>query len=366
MTSTLRSQPITHQNYDVTIGPNSQSRKDLTWWVKNLKTNCSRPILPPPVDLSIMSDASDLAWGADLESVRIQGFWRSYQFSWHINRKELKAAFLALKFLIPHITNVHVQIRIDNRTVITYVNHLGSTRSLELNSIAVKMWAWWLERNMFLSALYVPGIMNKIADLLSHLKLESTEWMLSPRIFKQIVYVYRMPVLDMFASTLNHQIPKYFSWTLDLQAVGMDAFSVNWNKGLLYMFPPFSLIQKCLQKIIKDKAIVLLITPVWQSRPWYHMLLNLIYDRRLLLPHNPQILKLPWSQTVHPLFQNRKFRLAIWPLSGDLLKTKNFQRGCAKYYRPHGNLVQKNSVKVLRNNSLAGVHKGHMIHFLAL
>ena len=78
LTSTLRSQPITHQNYNVKICPNSQSRKDLTWWVKNLKTNCSRPIHPPPVDLSIMSDASDLAWGAHLESVRIQGFWRSY------------------------------------------------------------------------------------------------------------------------------------------------------------------------------------------------------------------------------------------------------------------------------------------------
>ena len=87
LTSTLRSQPITQQNYDVKICLNSHSRKDLTWWVKNLKTNCSRPIHPPPVDLSIMSDASDLAWGAHLESVRIQGFWRSHQFSWHINRK---------------------------------------------------------------------------------------------------------------------------------------------------------------------------------------------------------------------------------------------------------------------------------------
>ena len=140
--STLRSQPITHQNYDVKICLNGQSRKDLTWWVKNLKTNCSRPIHPPPVDLSIMSDASDLAWGAHLASVRIQGFWRSYEFSWHINRKELKAAFLALKFLIPNQTNVHVQICIDNRTAVVYINHLGGTRALELNSIAVKMWVW--------------------------------------------------------------------------------------------------------------------------------------------------------------------------------------------------------------------------------
>ena len=64
-----------------------------------------------------MLDASDLAWGAHLESVKIQGFWKSYPFSWHINRKELKAAFLALKFLIPNRANVHVQICIGNGTV---------------------------------------------------------------------------------------------------------------------------------------------------------------------------------------------------------------------------------------------------------
>ena len=49
--------------------------------------NCSTPIPPPLVDLSIMSDASALALGAHLKSVKIQGFWRSYQFSWHINRR---------------------------------------------------------------------------------------------------------------------------------------------------------------------------------------------------------------------------------------------------------------------------------------
>ena len=69
-----------------------------------------------------------------------------------------------LEFLIPNRINVHVQICIDNRTAVAYINHLLGTRSLELNSIVVKMWAWCLERNMFLLALYVPGIINKIAD----------------------------------------------------------------------------------------------------------------------------------------------------------------------------------------------------------
>ena len=150
--NTLRSQPITHQNYDVKVHLNRQSKKRVDLVGKNLKTNCSRSIHPPPVDLSIMSDASDIAWGAHLESVQIQGFWRSYQFSWHINRKELKAASLALKFLIPNLTNIHVQICINNITAFAYLSHSGSMRSLELNSLAVKMWVWCLERNMFLSA----------------------------------------------------------------------------------------------------------------------------------------------------------------------------------------------------------------------
>ena len=37
-----------------------------------------------------------------------------------------------------------------------------------------------------------------------------------------------------------------------------------------------------------------------------------------------------------------------------------------KYCKPHGNLVQKNNIRVLGNNSLAGVHKDRVICFLAL
>ena len=63
----------------------------------------------------------------------------------------------------------------------------------------------------------------------------------------------------------------------------LDSGSTScWNGCILskleqiinYLFPPFSLIQKCLRKIIEDKATVLLITPVWQSRPWYPIILT--------------------------------------------------------------------------------------------
>ena len=223
---------------------------------------------------------------------------------------------------------------------------------------------------MFLSALYmyVPGILNKIADLLSHLKLESTEWMLNPRIFKQIANVYRMPVLDMFAFALNHQVQKYFSWTLDPQAVGMDAFSVNWNKGLLHMFPPFNLIQKCLQKIIEDKATVLLITPVWQSRPWYPMPLNLLYDRPLLLPHKSTNIEtaIVSNHTCTSSVSEQEVSSSHLAFVRRSFKDQKFSERVCKILQASWKPGTEKQYQSAWNNSLAGIHKGRVIHFLAL
>ena len=98
LTSTVRSQPITHQNYDVKVCLNSQSRKDLTWWVKKFeyklfKTN-------PPSTSGSFSYVRCLrsSLGSSPRICKNSGIWRSHQFSWYINRKELKAAFLLLKF----------------------------------------------------------------------------------------------------------------------------------------------------------------------------------------------------------------------------------------------------------------------------
>ena len=229
LTSTLRSQPITQQNYDVKICLNSQSRKDFIWWVKKFENQLFKTN-PPSTNGSfnyVRCLRSSL--GSSPRICKNSGFLEKLSVFLAPKQKGVKSSLSGIKILNPKsnkcsCSNLHRQ---QNRTAVAYINHLGGTRSLELNSIALKMWAWCLERNMFFSALYVPGILNKIAALLSRLKLESTEWMLNPRIFKQIANVYRMPVLDMFASALNHQVPKYFSWTLDPQAVGMDAFSVN-------------------------------------------------------------------------------------------------------------------------------------------
>ena len=57
--------------------------------------------------------------------------------------------------------------------------------------------------------------------------------------------------------------------------------------------PPFSQIMKCLKKIQTDKVKVLFVAPVWRSRPWFPVLLSMLYDCPLLLPNVSNLLTLP-------------------------------------------------------------------------
>ena len=80
----------------------------------------------------------------------------------------------------------------------------------------------------------------------------------------------------MFASRLNAKLKKYVSFYPDHEAFAVDAFSTNWDKKLLYMFPPFSVIPRILQKIQMDQAEVVLIAPVWKTQTWWPHLLKLL------------------------------------------------------------------------------------------
>ena len=84
------------------------------------------------------------------------------------------------------------------------------TRSQALSDLAIAIWEWCLQRRVYLSAIHIPGIVNKTPDGLSCQKLESTEWMLDSSVFRQIVAVYQQPQVDLFASHLNHKLPNYF------------------------------------------------------------------------------------------------------------------------------------------------------------
>ncbi len=62
----------------------------------------------------LMTDASLMGWGAILEGPSSQGLWKDHHLSWHINRLEMLAVFLALKNFLADLRGHHVLVHFDN------------------------------------------------------------------------------------------------------------------------------------------------------------------------------------------------------------------------------------------------------------
>ena len=219
---------------------------------------------------------------------------------------------------------------------------------------------------MVISAIHVPGKWNRIADGKSRIFHDSIEWMLDHSLFKQITKHLGLPVVDLFAARINHQMPEFVSWRPEPGAIATDDFNIPWEFPLSYLFPPFCLIPVCLRKVMQEQVDCILIAPVGRSQPWYPTLLSMLKERHLLLPRGRRILKLPRTNKIHPLCFQKKFQLAAWKISGKTCKTKAFQKKCQKFYYPPGEATQPSNMKVLGKPGVVGVVKKRLILFLQL
>ena len=365
--SVLRGHRYSPTLYNLEVHLSPKAITDLKWWADQLQYHNKTPICINNPDLIITSDASDLGWGAWCGKKSVQGLWSQEEMFWHINPRELQAAYLALKIFSPSQINqlFHIQLQIDNQAAVSYINHLGGTHSKLLCQLSLDLWNWSLSRQIHISARYIPGIFNKHADHMSRRLRLTAEWKLNPILFQRIVAVYGMPQIDLFATRANTQLRKFVSWIPDPQSAAIDAFSVQWSDPLSYAFPPFSMIMRCVQRIKNQKGKILLVTPVWRSRPWYPLLFSLLYDQPLLLPNSETTLLPPSNQkALKPQLNINKLTLAVWPLSGNASLNTKFLRECPKSYLPHGAQEQNLSINPVGESGIAGVWNGKSILFL--
>ena len=216
------------------------------------------PPPPPPHSLVLTSDG----WGATLPPHRVSGTWSREESLVHINSLELTAVFLALKSLEVLVSGQSLLIRSDNTTVVSYINFQGGTHSCSLCLLAIELWEWCIQRGIHLSAAHIPGEDNLVADFLSRGKFLPSEWTLNPLIFQKICQVLvPRPDIDLFASTLNFQLPKYCARCRDPHAWKVDALSFRWSGLPLYAFPPFLILPTVLEKVAQEGADMALVAP---------------------------------------------------------------------------------------------------------
>jgi len=83
------------------------------------------------------------------------------------------------------------------------------------------------------------------------------------------------------------RIRKHFGWNL------------NWRDHFVYVFPPVALIHKVLLQVQKENPVVIRIAPWWFRREWCPLLLDLLIDYPMCLPHSPDLLTQNQGRHLH-------------------------------------------------------------------
>ena len=164
----------------------------------------------------------------------------------HINCLELLAATLTVKTFMKDVSGTSVLLQLDNATAVAYINNLGGTALSQLTELAKEIWLWALNKDFFLKAQHIPGVSNTVADAESRTLWDRSDWRLCPHIFQAICEAFGSPEVDLFASRLTHQVPRFFSWKPDPLAEAVDAFQQDWGPLKGFTNPPWCLIGRVL------------------------------------------------------------------------------------------------------------------------
>ncbi|KAI5747008.1 hypothetical protein M8J77_010180 [Diaphorina citri] len=284
----------------------------LEWWLNALPL--SSPIFPRQVQHFISTDASDLGWGSQVDSSFLSGLWSREQQNWHINKKEMFAVHQALSLNLPLLQSSVVMVQSDNQTVVSYLRRQGGTKSLSLLSEVEKIFLLSQDWRIHILAQFIPGAYNSVADSLSRSK-SLPDWHLSRSATEQIFLKWGVPCIDLFASRVSAVVPKYVSLiALDQEAFFIDAFSVDWDFPLAWVFPPPAMIPRVLQHLNRARGRFIIIAPHWEKVFWRPDLASRALCSPFAIPDLPN--HLTDMSTGRPPAQVDQLHLEAWLVQG--------------------------------------------------
>lgn len=196
--------------------------------------------------------------------------------------------------------------------MVAYLNREGGTRSSTLCAHTLKFLGWCHSRQITLKAVHIAGVTNILADDLSRGRTSGpTEWSLAPQVVQTVLKRLYHPVIDLFASQHNRQLPVYCARVADPRAFAVDALSVDWTGMTAYAFPPISLLSRVVDKIGREECNVILIAPFWPKHVWFRLMVDLLAGVPRLLPELPDLLRMPGDPGASLMAEH--LQLAAWP-----------------------------------------------------
>ena len=346
-------------NWNSLLSLSSSAIADLRWWLE-----CDLDLRPSPLASfspthQIETDASLEGWGAYQNSSSFtQGRWSSSDSKLHINRLEHKAVILAIKSFFPGYNNTSLLVLCDNTPTVSYINHMGGTKSRNLCSLSLELWDYCLSHNIWLKAVYFRGTENFRADSLSRYFSDNHDYFLSPSWFSRLhSHLDFCLEIDLFASLLLHHLPRYSSRLPDPDAEFIDAFSLPWS-GNIYLFPPIVLLSRVLNKFITDNCqFGLLIAPCFPSSPFFSTILDLCISPPISLPE-AAVIREPRHCKVS--------QMMAWTISCNHSLRKDYLKMLSQDFSRTSKLNPSRNTRLIGTNSVVGVTQGKLVQMTFL
>ena len=133
----------------------------------------------------IFTDASNAGWGTHSGQDSTGGLWSHPEKHLHINLLEMKVVFLALQFFKRTCQTMKSSLP---QTTPQWWHTSTNREALDRqDSLMRRILTWCNQNSVTLRARHIQGSLDVIADGLSKRnQIQSTQWSLSPQIFKQI------------------------------------------------------------------------------------------------------------------------------------------------------------------------------------
>ena len=170
-------------------------------------------------------------------------------------------------------TSVHIQM--GNIVALTYLKKLEVTKNQKITILSKEIWETLISEQIMIIVESLPSSLNEVADLESHRKVDSSEWVFCRHVLFNLCLKLGTPTIDLFVSRVSLQVAQYVAWKPDPYNIGTDGMSISWKQVHCYAFSPFCLIPCVLGKIQQDQVqTVTLITFCWQTQLWYLQVLE--------------------------------------------------------------------------------------------
>ena len=136
-----------------------------------------------------------------------------------------------------NLRQTQIKVLSNNTTAVCAINNMGSCKSLLWDQIVRRIWSWAMEEDIFITLAHILGADQESWKLEVNKKLQNEIYLwLYSKISRYL------PIVVLFASRINVQLPQFFAYRPDQTAEVINAFCVSF-----YCFVPSSYTGKVLK-----------------------------------------------------------------------------------------------------------------------